>query len=96
MVCVHPAYDPMFDGQVAPGLRGNPERRRLRAADQVRKAAAVPRRLRLTEHVSFTGSLAWPYFYPCPQRPDGLIEGCFAEQGRRWRRWSARSVSSLP
>jgi sugar phosphate isomerase/epimerase len=37
----------------------------------------------LTEHVSSTGSLAWPYLYPYPQRPDGLIEECFAEQDRR-------------
>ncbi len=85
MVSVHPAYDLMFDGQVAPALRGNPDKRRLWAMDQVKKAAVVSRRLGLTESVSFTGSLAWPYFYPYPQRPDGLIEECFAEQGRRWR-----------
>ena len=85
MVSVHPAYDLMFDGQVAPALRGNPDKRRHWAMDQVKKAAVVSRRLGLTESVSFTGSLAWPYFYPYPQRPDGLIEECFAEQGRRWR-----------
>src|SRR5262249_16832421 len=39
MVSVHPAYDPMFDGQVAPEYRGNPEKRRLWAVDQVKKAA---------------------------------------------------------
>ncbi|RUT34859.1 sugar phosphate isomerase/epimerase [Arsenicitalea aurantiaca] len=84
MVSVHPAYDAMFDGQCPPHLRGNPEKRRLWAAEQVTKAAKVSARLGLTEHVSFTGSLAWPYFYPYPQRPTGLIEECFAEQGRRW------------
>ncbi len=84
MVSVHPAYDLMFDGQVAPELRGDPEKRRLWAAEQVRKAARVSRRFGLTGHVSFTGSLAWPYIYPYPQRPAGLIEECFAEQGRRW------------
>jgi sugar phosphate isomerase/epimerase len=85
MLSVHPAYDGLFDGQCPPELRGNPEKRRLWAADQVRKAAVVSRRFGLTEHVSFTGSLAWPFFYPYPQRPAGLIEECFAEQGRRWR-----------
>ncbi|MBW4022216.1 MAG: sugar phosphate isomerase/epimerase [Proteobacteria bacterium] len=85
MVSVHPAYDAMFDGQCPPELRGNPERRRLWAAEQVKKAAVVSRRFGLTEHVTFTGSLAWPYLYPYPQRPAGLIEECFAEQGRRWR-----------
>ncbi len=85
MVSVHPAYDAMFDGQCPEAVRGNPEKRRHWAADQVRKAALVSRRLGLTEHVTFTGSLAWPYVYPYPQRPVGLIEECFAEQARRWR-----------
>jgi sugar phosphate isomerase/epimerase len=84
MVSVHPAYDAMFDGQAPVQVRGDPERRRLWAADQVKKAAKVSQRLGLTEHVTFTGSLAWPYFYPYPQRPVGLIERCFEEQGRRW------------
>jgi sugar phosphate isomerase/epimerase len=84
MVSVHPAYDAMFDGQCPTALRGNPEKRRQWAAEEVRKAATASRKLGLTEHVSFTGSLAWPYFYPYPQRPAGLIEECFAEQGRRW------------
>jgi sugar phosphate isomerase/epimerase len=85
MVSVHPAYDALFDGQCPEHLRGNPERRRLWAAEQMCKAAVVSRRLGLTEHVTFSGSLAWPFFYPYPQRPSGLIEECFAEQGRRWR-----------
>src|ERR1700722_17574493 len=85
MVSVHPAYDAMFDGQCPAAVRGNPEKRRLWAADQVKKAARVSRRFGLTEHVTFTGSLAWPYFYPYPQRPAGLVEECFAEQGRRWK-----------
>ena len=54
----------MFDGQCPAPLRGNPEKRRHWAADQVRKAAKVSRRFGLTEHVTFTGSLAWPFFYP--------------------------------
>jgi len=84
MVSVHPAYDAMFDGQAPEHLRGNPDKRRHWAMDQVRKAAKVSARLGLTEHVGFCGSLAWPYFYPYPQRPAGLIEEAFAEQGRRW------------
>ena len=69
MVSVHPAYDAMFDGQCPAHVRGDPEKRRHWAADQVRKAALVSRRLGLTEHVSFTGSLAWPYVYPWPAAP---------------------------
>lgn len=84
MVSVHPAYDAMFDGQAPAHVRGAPEKRRPWAADQVTEAATVSLRLGLTESVTFSGSLAWPYFYPYPQRPAGLIEDCFAEQARRW------------
>ena len=41
-------------------------------------------RLGLNASVSFTGSLAFPYLYPWPQRPQGLIEAAFAELGKRW------------
>src|SRR5207247_1285181 len=39
----------------------------------------------LTEHATFSGALAWPYFYPWPQRPAGLVETAFDELARRWR-----------
>ena len=55
MVSVHPAYDAMFDGQAPEHVRGDPEKRRLWAADQVTKAAAVSKRFGLTEHVTFSG-----------------------------------------
>ncbi len=85
LVAVHPAYDEMMDGFAPPALRGKPAARQAWAAGQVTKAAEVSRRLGLTETVTFTGSLAWPYLYPYPQRPAGMIEIAFAELGRRWR-----------
>ncbi len=38
-------------------------------------------RLGLTAHATFSGALAWPYFYPWPQRPAGLIDAAFEELG---------------
>jgi sugar phosphate isomerase/epimerase len=35
--------------------------------------------------VGFTGALAFPYLYPWPQRPAGLIDEAFAELARRWK-----------
>jgi sugar phosphate isomerase/epimerase len=29
--------------------------------------------------------LAWPYLYPWPQRPPGLVEEAFGELGKRWK-----------
>ena len=39
----------------------------------------------VTEHATFSGALAFPYLYPWPQRPAGLIEEAFAELGKRWK-----------
>src|SRR5881227_921331 len=53
--------------------------------DEVKGAARASRRLGVTEHATFSGALAWPYVYPWPQRPAGLIETAFDELARRWR-----------
>jgi sugar phosphate isomerase/epimerase len=85
LVAVHPAYDEMFDGFAAPQVRGNPEKRRHWAVEQVKLAASASRRLGLTEHATFSGSLLWPYMYPWAPRPAGLVEEGFAELAKRWR-----------
>ena len=85
LVAVHPAYDTAFDGFAAPQVRGNPQARQEWATDQVKKALTVSRRLGLTAMAAFSGALAWPYLYPWPQRPPGLVEEAFDELARRWR-----------
>ena len=85
LVAVHPAYDAGFDAFAAPQVRGNPKARQEWAVDQMRKAARASQRLGLSSHVSFSGALAWPYLYPWPPRPAGLIETAFDELARRWR-----------
>ena len=85
LVAVHPAYDELFDGFAPEAVRGKPAERQAWAVNQVKWAAKASQRLGLTAHATFSGALAWPYFYPWPQRPPGLIEEAFAELGRRWR-----------
>ncbi|MBI1197017.1 MAG: TIM barrel protein [Phenylobacterium sp.] len=85
LVAVHPAYDALFDGFAAPEVRGKPQARQEWAVRQVTLAAKASQRLGLSAHATFSGALAWPYFYPWPQRPAGLIEEAFAELARRWR-----------
>lgn len=85
LVAVHPTYAPQFDGFAPPQLRGKPQAQSDWAADQVIKAARASRHLGLDVQVGFSGALAWPYLYPWPQRPDGLIDEAFAELARRWR-----------
>ncbi|MEF2074553.1 sugar phosphate isomerase/epimerase family protein [Consotaella aegiceratis] len=85
LVAVHPAYDLLFDGFAPEAVRGNPTARTEWAVQQLCLAAKASRNLGLSTHATFSGSLAWPYFYPWPQRPNGLIKEAFAELARRWR-----------
>src|SRR6476661_2924678 len=85
MVAVHPAYDSLFDGFAPEAVRGKPTARQEWATEQVKMAARASQRLGLSAHATFSGALAWPYFYPWPQRPAGLVEEAFDELARRWR-----------
>jgi len=85
LVAVHPAYDTAFDGFAPEAVRNNPKARQEWAVAQMINTAIASRNLGLDVSVSFTGSLAFPYLYPWPQRPDGLVEEAFAELARRWK-----------
>ncbi|MDN6321919.1 MAG: sugar phosphate isomerase/epimerase family protein [Halomonas sp.] len=85
LVAVHPAFDEMFDGFAVPEVRGNPKARQAWAVEQLMLAAKASQNLGLTDHGTFSGSLAWPYIYPWPQRPAGLIDTAFDELAKRWR-----------
>jgi len=85
LVAVHPAYDAQFDAFTVEAVRGNPAARQAWAVEQLKLAARASAHLGLAAHATFSGALAWPYLYPWPQRPAGLVEDAFAELGRRWR-----------
>ena len=54
------------------------------AVEQVLLAAKASHNLGLSAHATFSGALAWPFVYPWPQRPEGLVETAFDELARRW------------
>jgi sugar phosphate isomerase/epimerase len=85
LVAAHPTYDEALDGFAPPQFRGNPRARQEWAVEQLLLAARASRRLGLTAHATFSGALLWPFLYPFPQRPAGLVEAGFAELARRWR-----------
>jgi sugar phosphate isomerase/epimerase len=85
LIAVHPAYSQLFDGFAPESVRGNDPARRAWAHQQLLLAARASHNLGLTAHATFSGALAWPYFYPWPQRPHGLIEEAFTELSLRWR-----------
>ena len=84
LVAVNPAYDSMFDGFAAEEVRGNPKKRQEWAVSQLMMAAEASKNLGLHNHVTFSGALAWPYVYPWPQSPVGLIDNAFDELAKRW------------
>lgn len=85
LIAVHPAYDGAFDAFAPAEMRGNVAARQAWATTQLAYAAKASRRLGLTDHATFSGALLWPYLYPWPQRPAGLVETGFAELAARWR-----------
>ncbi|SEM95682.1 Sugar phosphate isomerase/epimerase [Loktanella fryxellensis] len=85
LVAVHPAYDLAFDGFADASVHGDPKARQAWAVDQVKKALDASAHLGLTAQATFSGALAWPYVYPWPQRPAGLVEAAFDDLAKRWR-----------
>jgi sugar phosphate isomerase/epimerase len=84
LVASHSAYDVLLQGFAPSELAGDLKARQAWAVDQLLFAAKASRNLGLTAHATFSGALAWPFFYPWPQRPAGLIGEAFEELGRRW------------
>ncbi|MER0236969.1 sugar phosphate isomerase/epimerase [Fulvimarina sp. MAC8] len=84
LVAVHPAFDEAFEGFAAPEVRGNPKARQEWAVNQLMMAAKASAHFGFKSHVTFPGALAWPFLYPWPQRPAGLIDTAFEELAKRW------------
>jgi sugar phosphate isomerase/epimerase len=85
LVASHAAYDVLLEGFAPPELAGDAKARQAWATEQMMWAAKASKNLGLAAHATFSGALAWPFFYPWPQRPAGLIDEAFAELGRRWK-----------
>jgi len=84
LVASHPAFDTLLDGFAPAELAGNAKAKAAWAVEQLQWAAKASRNLGLTAHATFSGALAWPFFYPWPQRPAGLIDEAFKELAARW------------
>ena len=63
-------------GVVQPGLRPLERDWRIAAPAYVIQASA---NMGLTVSPSFSGALLWPFLYPWPQRPAGLVEDGFKD-----------------
>jgi sugar phosphate isomerase/epimerase len=85
LIASHPTYNAMYDGFAPAEVQGNEKKRREWAKQQLIYAAHASKNLGLKTHVGFSGALAWPFLYPWPQRPAGMIETAFKELAKRWK-----------
>jgi len=84
LVASHPAFDPLLDAFAPSELAGNARAKQAWAIEQLKFAAAASFNMGLRAHATFSGALAWPFFYPWPQRPAGLVDEAFNELARLW------------
>ncbi|MBG1232849.1 sugar phosphate isomerase/epimerase family protein [Aestuariivirga litoralis] len=84
LVVANPAFNDVLDAFAPKEIHGNPKGRAEWAKQQVKWGAAASKNMGLTSHVTFSGSLVWPYLYSWPPRPPGLIDEGFAELGKVW------------
>jgi len=84
LVAAHPVYDALLDGFAPREVHGNATARQEWAVQQLKWAAKASQNLGLKAHATFSGALAWPFLYPFPQRPAGLVEEAFDELAKRW------------
>ena len=85
LVASHPAYDEMFDAFADAKVQGDPKARSEWAVAQLKLVIRASSNLGLKVLPSFTGALLWPFLYPWPQRPAGLVEESFKELAKRWK-----------
>ncbi len=85
LVAVHPAYERAFTGFAPSSLRLDSHARQQWAVSVLKKAAKASQNLGLKAHATFSGSLAWPFFYPWPPHNEVMFEEAFAELAARWR-----------
>ncbi|BCQ35080.1 MULTISPECIES: sugar phosphate isomerase/epimerase family protein [Erwiniaceae] len=85
LIAVHPAYDEAFNDFAPEAVRHDPRARQQWATGVLMQAAQASARLGLTAHATFSGALAWPYFYPWPPRKAALIDTAFSELAVRWK-----------
>lgn len=84
LVAVNPAYNELMDQFVPDAVKNNDEARQEWAVTQMKYAAKASKNFGLKSHATFSGSFLWPFMYPWPPRPAGLIEHGFEELARRW------------
>ena len=82
MIAFHPAFDELFAGFHPPGLKGDSLVEW--AQEQLKKCVKASVNLGCRGVPTLSGGLYWPFIYPWPQRPAGIVETAYRELAKRW------------
>ncbi len=82
--CVGDLWDPRLDG-FAPGeCKGNPEKIRAWAIQEMKYTAQAAKNMGCTVVTGFMGSPVWKYWYSFPQTTDQMVDEAFAQIVALW------------
>lgn len=82
--CVGDLWDPRLDGFAPAEVRGNPEKIRAWAIEEMKQTARAAKAMGCTTVTGFMGSPVWKYWYSFPQTSAQMIEDAFQEIVRLW------------
>ena len=82
--CVGDLWDPRLDTFAPADCKGNPERIRAWAVEEMKLTARAARAMGCQVVTGFMGSSIWKYWYSFPPTTEAMIEEAFAEIVRLW------------
>jgi sugar phosphate isomerase/epimerase len=82
--CVGDLWDPRLDGFAPADCKGNPEKIRAWAIQEMKYTAQAAKNLGCSVVTGFMGSPVWKYWYSFPQTSDEMIDGAFKEIVKLW------------
>ncbi|MCD6517015.1 MAG: sugar phosphate isomerase/epimerase [Candidatus Aminicenantes bacterium] len=82
--CVGDLYDDRLDGFVPDKAKGNPEKMRAWAIEQMKTTAKAAKDMGCSVVNGFMGSPIWKFWYSFPQTTEQMIEAGFKEIKKLW------------
>src|SRR5438874_937756 len=82
--CVGDQWDPRLDAFAPPEAKGNPEKIRAWATQEMKYIARAAKAMGVSVVTGFLGSPAWRYWYAWPPTSEQMVEDAFQEIVRLW------------
>src|SRR6266850_2524344 len=82
--CVGDHWDPRLDAFAPPEAKGNPEKIRAWAIQEMKHIARAAKAMGVSVVTGFMGSPAWRYWYAWPPTSEQMIDDAFQEIVRLW------------